>query len=304
MMPSLNAILGRLRLRQLSLLIALDEHQSLHQAAKAINVTQPAATKALNEIEDTIGAVLFERSWRGITPNLIGRCVIRYARLIHTDLSNMHEELAGLLLGQGGKVTVGSVSGPVAGRLSRAINRLRDRHPSMVVELIVDSSVRLLHRLDQGQLDLVIGRILPPRNPDLYVYRELADEMICVVAGPDHPLVGQSALTLEQLMDHPWILQHRGTPLRELIEREFALNDLPLPYMPVETSSIFATLSLLQQTDMLSAMSVEVAHLFSSDRLLTVLPVTITQRLTPYGLIVRSEIEPPPAVRIFINLLQ
>ena len=73
MLPNVDSIAARLRLKQLRLLIALDDHGSLHRAADEMSLTQPGATKALREIESTFGATLFVRSAQGIRPNELGR---------------------------------------------------------------------------------------------------------------------------------------------------------------------------------------------------------------------------------------
>ena len=65
-LPSVGAILNRLRFKQLALLTALDEQGSLHKAAEILFMTQPAATKALHEMESALGVTLFDRSSRGI----------------------------------------------------------------------------------------------------------------------------------------------------------------------------------------------------------------------------------------------
>ena len=82
MLASLPALVSRLRLKQLRLLIALDEQGSLHKAAEAVAISQPGATKALNEIESAFGTRLFTRTSQGLEANDLGRCAIRYARLI------------------------------------------------------------------------------------------------------------------------------------------------------------------------------------------------------------------------------
>lgn len=104
---------SRLRLRQLRLLISLDELGSIHKAAEAMSITQPGATKALNEIESTLGAVLFERTSKGLEANDLGRCVVRYARLIGNDLAHLREEMLGILQGHGGRLSVGTIMGAV-----------------------------------------------------------------------------------------------------------------------------------------------------------------------------------------------
>ena len=86
MKDTLNVLLSKLRIKQLQLLIALDDLKSLHKAAGAMSMTQSAASKALQELESMLEAPLFERSKSGMIPNQLGHCVIRYARLVATDL--------------------------------------------------------------------------------------------------------------------------------------------------------------------------------------------------------------------------
>ncbi len=137
MLPPLTTIISRLRLKQLRLLIALDEFGSLHKAAESVAITQPGATKALHEIESTLGSTLFERTTKGLTPNDLGRCVIRYARLIHTDVAHLREEMLGIMQGHGGRLSVGVIMGAVPGAIARqaaaVIGRNRRRHQCSLV---------------------------------------------------------------------------------------------------------------------------------------------------------------------------
>ena len=68
---------SRLKTRQLLLVVALADEGSIHRAAAALNMTQPAASKLLRELEESIGAVLFERLPRGMRPTLYGDALIR-----------------------------------------------------------------------------------------------------------------------------------------------------------------------------------------------------------------------------------
>ena len=96
--PSLCSIAARLRLKQLRLLIALDDRGSLHKAAEHISISQSGATKALHEVESMIGMPLFERQPKGLVANEMGRCMIRYARLIYSDVAHLREEMISICL--------------------------------------------------------------------------------------------------------------------------------------------------------------------------------------------------------------
>src|SRR5690606_33639344 len=113
MTPPLHSMISRLHLKQLRLIVALGEHRSLLKASQQVALTQPGASKALHEIETTFGTPLFIRTNRGLEPNAIGHCVIRYARLVQTDLAHLRDEIIGIMNGQGGRVAAGVIMGAV-----------------------------------------------------------------------------------------------------------------------------------------------------------------------------------------------
>src|SRR3546814_20481194 len=91
--PSLNSVMSRLHAKQLRLLIAIEESGSLLGAADKVGLTQPGASKALRELEQTLDVELFERTNRGLTPTEAGLCALRFARLIQADINNLRFEL-------------------------------------------------------------------------------------------------------------------------------------------------------------------------------------------------------------------
>ncbi len=92
----------RIKSRQIMLLDALDEHQNLRRAATAINTTQPAATGLLQQLEEGLGVVLFERHARGMKPTIYGEVMIRYARGVLHDFVYASNEMAALVAGAAG----------------------------------------------------------------------------------------------------------------------------------------------------------------------------------------------------------
>ncbi len=113
MKNTLIVLMSRLRMKQLQLLIALDDHKSLHRAAGVMSMTQSAASKALHELESMLEAPLFERSKNGLIPNEFGHCVIRYARLLATDLASLCDDMAEIRSGRGGRLAIGTIMGAI-----------------------------------------------------------------------------------------------------------------------------------------------------------------------------------------------
>ncbi len=100
-LASLNSIMSRLHAKQLRLLIALAEKGSLLNAAEGVGLTQPGTSKALKELESTLGVELFLRTNRGLLPTAAGNCAIRFACLIQADLDNLRHELHAIASGSG-----------------------------------------------------------------------------------------------------------------------------------------------------------------------------------------------------------
>ena len=294
---------SRLRMRQLRLLISLDELGSIHKAAQALSITQPGATKALNEIESTLGAVLFERTSKGLEANDLGRCVVRYARLINTDLAHLREEMIGILQGHGGRLSVGSIMGAVP-MLVEGLARLRESQPDLSVSIVEDTSDRLLSLLDQGRLDVVICRTSVSPRPGAYVSRARHQEQLVVVANLQHPLVGCAELRLEALADSRWVVFPVNMPMRLTLEREFREAGLSFPLYPIETSSTFTTLTLLlQDRGLVAVMPWDSARIALEYGMLAQLPLVLNSRSEPYEVVTRKGVELPVPAQLLIEAL-
>lgn len=294
---------SRLRLRQLRLLISLDELGSIHKAAEAMSITQPGATKALNEIESTLGAVLFDRTSKGLEANDLGRCVVRYARLINTDLAHLREEMLGILQGHGGRLSVGTIMGAVP-MMVEGLASLREAQPDLSVTVVEDTSDRLLSLLDQGRLDVVICRTSVSRRPAAYESRVKHQEQLVLVANPAHPLAGSQSLNLSQLTDSRWVVFPVNMPLRLTLEREFREAGLSFPQYPIETSSTFTTLSMLRQDPgLLAVMPWDVAKVAVDHGMLVRLPLQLMSRSEPYEVVTRRGVELSSPARLLIDIL-
>ncbi|CAG9250857.1 LysR family transcriptional regulator [Paraburkholderia unamae] len=303
MTPPLNSIISRLHLKQLRLLIALGDHGSLLKAAQQVALTQPGASKALQEIETTFGTSLFNRTNRGLEPNEAGRCVIRYARLIHTDLSHLREEMVGIMRGQGGRVAVGVIMGAVP-LLTDAISSLIVRNPEISVEIVEDTSTALLSQIDEGRLDLAICRTTVSQTPQHYESAKLQEETLAVVANVHHPLRRAKRVTLQDLAEYRWVVYRANMPMRLLLEREFREAEIRFPMHLLETTSAFATLALLQSNPSFVALvSIDVAQFFARHEMTCILPLHLGSRSEPYELVTRKGSQLSPGARQLIEEL-
>jgi DNA-binding transcriptional LysR family regulator len=301
---TLDVLMSRLRMKQLQLLIALDDHKSLHKASSAMAMTQSAASKALAELEDMLEAPLFERSKKGLIANQFGHCVIRYARVLATDLASLCQEVAEIRSGTGGRLAIGAIMGAVPDVVAPIVSDLHDSHPGLSIEIVEDTSARMLTLLDDGQLDLVIGRASVSAQPSKYHYQALEDEPLSVVAAYNYPSRA-ATVTLADLAGHKWITYPSLMPMNALLAREMDLVGLPMPANQISTASTFVTVALLQQSaDLVSILPTSVAQLFETHKMLRILPVKLESKSQTFGIVTRNGGVLSPAARQFVQLLR
>jgi molybdate transport repressor ModE-like protein len=295
-------LLNRVRMRQVALILAVGEHGTLSKASSALGMSQPAATKMIQELESALGQRLFERVGRGQKLTAAGTSVLRYFSGMRGTFEAMSRELAELQLGSAGRVSIGSIMAPSPKLLTHAIVALKRAFPLLSVDVTLDTSDRLLELLRAGTLDLVIGRIRGADRAD-YRFEPLENEALAVVAGVHHPLGSQKIVKFAELLVYPWILQPPGSPMREVLDQEFRLQQALVPQGLVETASVVTTTCLMAETDMVGVVPQSIAENYAQHGLLKILPCVITHKMEAFGTITRHDRPPSEAARFVVAAL-
>lgn len=275
-------LMNRLRMRQIALILAVDDKRTLRAAASQLGLTQPAATKMLHELEYALGQPLFERVGRGLRLNPAGARVTGHFRSIRGSMEALNRELGELRLGSAGRLSVGSIMAASPGRLTEALIALKSEYPMLAMDIAVDTSDRLLGQLREGVLDVVIGRLTGEAGIAC-TFTAIADEGLAVVAGLEHPLAKKRSLDFVALLAYPWILQPHGSPMRDVIEREFRTHHAPLPKGLIETGSILTTINLVRESEMIAVVPQTVARRDARHGVLRILPYRFKHQLEAYG---------------------
>lgn len=244
-------VMERLKLKQLRLIVAVAEHESILHAARALNISQPAATKLIKDLELDFGVQLFDRTNRGMVPTIFGQALIRHGKLILAELTHATEELHDLHTGTGGRVVVGTLLAASSLLLPRTIAAVAQRRPGLSVKIVEATNERLMPALRVGELDLVVGRLPAHRYRDELQQERLYDERVVAVTRPGHSLQASRDLALSDLADQGWILPPPETTLRRQLDQMFLECGLEAPRSPVESISYLANRSLLTMTDLI-----------------------------------------------------
>ena len=286
--PDISPVVGQLRYRHLRLILALSHTRNMHRAAEEMNITQPAATKMLQEIESILGVRLFERTQRATRPNDIGLFVIAFAEEAIRSLNRFEKALGTLKHGGYGMLAIGAIMATAPDVLPLAIAELKRRRPLMTIEVSTVTSDRLLEALEKGELDLVIGRPTEQRHMAAFEVEPLGIEELWAFAAPEHPLVRRRAVSWADMMQFPWVVQPSSSPMRQVIDGTIAASGLPPLVNIVETTSIFATLHLVRRAGMVAILPRSIVEEETRIGRLCRLAISIDNPLTPYGIIRRK----------------
>ncbi len=295
---------SRLKMRQLLLLSALGELGNLRASAARLGMTQPAATKLLHDLENALDVRLFDRSRSGMQPTVYGETMIRVARNLLMDLGSAREELSAVADGAVGRITVGVMASSVSELLPAALATLWTEHPGIRVSLMEGTHGVLITALKQGDIDLVLGRIMPGMSFDDVDMQLLYHDHFRIVCGPGHPLARQTALTFDDLVQQRWILPHATTAIRQRLEIALLEATGRRPESVMESMSLLINLALLRRANVIAVMPDDVAGEFARSGQLHVLPVNINDLVAPVALITRHGQRPSPVLETFMQHLR
>ncbi|RCW68783.1 LysR family transcriptional regulator [Pseudorhodoferax soli] len=295
---------ARLKTRQLLLLVALADEGNIHAAARLLNMTQPAASKLLKDLEDMLEVPLFERLPRGMRPTWYGETMIRHAREALASLNQAHEELTALKAGRFGQVGVGAITSPALALLPSAIAMVKREQPSLRVVLEIETSPVLLEHLRQGRLDILVARFFAEEDKTNLRYEPLTGEPVCAVARPGHPLAAAQGLGLADVVNASWIVPPAGSVLRHRFELMFQEAGLKPPMDVIETAALLFITRMLQQSDMLCVVAAEVARYYAAHGILAIIPLEMPCHMDDFGFITRSDRMLSPGAQLLLKALK
>jgi DNA-binding transcriptional LysR family regulator len=202
---------------QLRALIQVSESGSIRAAARLMNLSQSALTKALRELEEDIGAELLLRSYKGIEFTPAGRVLLTQARFALSALSKAREEIHLLQGGVGACVTAAITPMASVDALPRVLEKYQQSYPDAALKLTEGFLTQIIPGLVEGQLDFAIAIADPDDLPHEISFQPIAD-VVGVVAGRiGHPLI--HARSWKDLSSARWVMNiSAGSHAQTLVE--------------------------------------------------------------------------------------
>ncbi|EAO9192593.1 LysR family transcriptional regulator [Salmonella enterica] len=226
----------RIRLRHLHTFVAVAQQGTLGRAAETLNLSQPALSKTLNELEQLTGTRLFERGRLGAQLTVPGEQFLTHAVKVLDALNTAGQALNRKEDASADVVRVGALPTAALGILPAAIGRFHQQQKSTSLQVATMNNTMLLAGLKSGEIDLGIGRMSDPELMGGLNYELLFLESLKLVVRPGHPLL-QEMITLSRVMEWPVVVSPKGTVPRQNAEALLQSQGCKMPAGCIETLS-------------------------------------------------------------------
>ncbi|HTC94050.1 MAG TPA: LysR family transcriptional regulator [Terriglobales bacterium] len=202
-----------MEIHQLRYFCAVVRAGSFTRAAEQLGIAQPSLSQQIRALEKRVGTPLFERLGRSIRLTASGEALRQQALDILRQVAEAESLLADLQHGVRGKLRVGVIPTIMPYWFAPRMREFLKTFPEVNLQLVEDTTPRLIEHLQSGELDIVVAR-LPVRNPDI-VCSELFREPLFLAVAQGHALAGKRAVDLHVLRDERLLLLKEGHCLRD-----------------------------------------------------------------------------------------
>ncbi|AJY31492.1 bacterial regulatory helix-turn-helix, lysR family protein [Burkholderia thailandensis 34] len=232
-------------LRNICYLLAVDEHRNFTRAAEALSISQSALSQKIRQLEDELGAQLFDRSGRVVQLTDFGGVYLEYARRAHSDLLTAQRALNDVHDLSRGQLRIGFTPTFTEYLIAPVIEHFHERYPGIVIEMTEMSLDAVETALGDDQVDLAFG-FVDVRSDEIEA-EALFPERLMLVAGDTHPLTAQrDPITPDQLAETPLALLTTSFVSRFYIDSYFQSYDMK-PNVALQANSISAVLKIVRR---------------------------------------------------------
>jgi DNA-binding transcriptional LysR family regulator len=221
---------------QLTYFLAAAQTQNFRKAAEQCLVAQSALSRQIAALENELDVSLFTRHKKRVALTSAGQEFARYVRNAMEQLQDGQQMLTEIQAGQRGTIVLGCIESLATALLPTLFAEFHQRYPLVRLKVRVAHTDELVALVEQGEVEL--GLILDPHlQSELLIIKALFRQPLHVLVAAQHPLARQaSAVTLEQLLDEPFLLLDETSRMGQITKRVFAQRGLSLrPLVEIES---------------------------------------------------------------------
>jgi LysR family transcriptional regulator, hydrogen peroxide-inducible genes activator len=202
-----------MEIHQLRYFCAVARAGSFTRAAEELGIAQSSLSQQIRALERKIGTPLFERLGRSVRLTAFGEALQAPALNILQQVTMAEDSLANLRDGVHGRLRIGVIPTILPYWIAPRIGDFRKTFPDVDLQLVEDSTYRLVEQLQSGDLDIAVAS-LPVKNPDI-ICSELFREPLLLAVAKNHPLAEKPPADLRAFMHEPLLLLKEGHCLRD-----------------------------------------------------------------------------------------
>jgi DNA-binding transcriptional LysR family regulator len=300
-MPFTDRIARRMKLHDLHILMAVVQAGSMNKAAAVLNMTQPAVSRSIAELERTVGVSLLDRNARGVEPTAYGRALLNGGTAVFDDLRQALKDIEFLADPTAGEVRIGCSSILATSFVSAVIERLQRRYPKIVFHFEIARIEALHHELSERNVDVVIAQRLGPIADERLDFEFVFDASFVVAAGAQNPWVRRRRIALAELVNESWTLPPRTSVLGSIAMEAFRASGLDYPRTTVFVIPTEVRMNLLMTGHYLTILASFALRFPARRSEIKVLPVELPLNRVQVGIVTLKNRTLSPVVRLFID---
>ncbi|MHB8761546.1 MAG: selenium metabolism-associated LysR family transcriptional regulator [Coriobacteriia bacterium] len=213
-----------MNISQLTTFVAVVDHGSFSEAARALGISQPAVTMQIQALEADIDATLLDRGYRRVSLTEAGHVLLPYARHVISELQAARqsiEELAGVV---SGRITLAASTTPGQYLLPRILGGFLRVNPEVGVTLRVYDSADVVERVESGEADL--GMTGAEVHGARVLYERLGSDELALICPARHELAARPTVTFAEIAEEPFIVRESGSGTRMAAEAAIRRNGI------------------------------------------------------------------------------
>lgn len=289
-----------MKLIALKALVAAVEDGSLRSAARRIQLSQPALTKMIRELELELGATLLTRTTQGVAPTPQGQILYERAKKVSKELGSAVDEISQLSGRMRGDLSIGAVPLAVMLLIPEALRTFSREFPEINLRISEELYFEQLERLRRGDVQVAVGGIPKGLSSGEFVIEPLIETSMVVVVRKGSPL--QKAKSLTDLVDAKWV--YTGNSKDEGYAKTlYEMHGLVPPHVGALVNSTLTLLSLVSAGDFVGLMPAQIARSPIASQFISIVPIKEKALPLTVGAIVRSDMVVSPSVKHFIKHL-
>ena len=293
----------RIRFRQLHTFVAVAQQGTLGRAAETLNLSQPALSKTLNELEQLTGTRLFERGRLGAQLTLVGEQFLTHAVKVLDALNSAGQALNRKEGLNNDIVRIGALPTAALGILPTVIGQFHKQQKDITLQVATMNNTMLLAGLKSGEIDIGIGRMSDPDLMSGLNYELLFLESLKLVVRPGHPLL-QETVTLSRVMEWPVVVSPKGTVPRQNAETLLQSQGCKMPAGCIETLSASLSRQLTVDFDYVWFVPSGAVKDDLRRGVLSALPIATQGAGEPIGILTRVDATLTPGTQTLLSAIR